>query len=87
MQQTSAPPAEDAPLTREQIAKEGPVALKQNCTKCHGSDKWEGTNRDREGWAAIVKQMSRQMADAKMLPMSERTTNLIIDYLALSQPQ
>jgi hypothetical protein len=86
-QEKPAPPADDAPPTRAQILKEGPTALQQNCTKCHGSDKWEATNRDREGWAAIVNEMARQMANAKMPPMSQRTTNIIIDYLALSQPQ
>jgi hypothetical protein len=80
-------PVNNAPLTRQQILKEGPVALQQNCTKCHGTDKWEGTNRDRDGWAAIVKEMSQQMTLAKMPPMSDRTTNVIIDYLALTQPQ
>ena len=76
-----------ASLTREEILKEGPAALEQNCTKCHGSDKWEGTNRDHDGWAAIVNEMSRQMAQAQMPPMSERTTNLIVDYLTLTHPQ
>jgi hypothetical protein len=83
----STPPAEDAPLTREQVLKEGPTALEQNCNKCHGSDKWEGTSRDHDGWAAIVKEMSRQMDEAKMKPMSNRTTNLIVDYLTLTHPQ
>ncbi len=86
-QEKSTPSATDASLTREQILKEGPSALQQNCTKCHGSDKWEGTNRDHDGWAAIVKEMSRQMAEAQMPPMSDRTTNLIIEYLTLTHPQ
>jgi hypothetical protein len=79
--------ASDAPLTRDVIIKEGPTALDQNCTKCHGSDKWEGTSRDHEGWAAIVATMQAQMAQAKMPPMSDRTTNLIVDYLTLAHPQ
>ncbi|HEY0264505.1 MAG TPA: hypothetical protein VGC07_08275 [Granulicella sp.] len=81
------PPAADAPLTRDQILKQGPAALEQNCNKCHGPDKWEGTNRDHNGWAAIVATMSGQMADAQMPPMSDKTTNLIIDYLTLTHPQ
>ena len=77
----------DAPLTREEIIKQGPAALEQNCNKCHGSDKWEGTNRDHDGWAAIVATMSAQMAQAQMPPMSDKTANLIVDYLTLTRPQ
>ena len=54
-QQKPVPPADDAPLTREQILKQGPAALQQNCTRCHGSDKWEGTNRDHDGWRPVCK--------------------------------
>ncbi len=83
----SVPPATDAPLTRGEIIKQGPTALEQNCNKCHGADKWEGTNRDHEGWAAIVATMSAQMAQAQMQPMSDKTANLIVDYLTLTRPQ
>jgi hypothetical protein len=86
-QNKSDPPAKDTPLTRAEIIKQGPGALEHNCTRCHGSDKWEGTNRDHDGWAAIVKEMSRQMTMAQMPPMSNKTTNLIIDYLSLTHPQ
>lgn len=82
-----APPADDAPLTRDQILKQGPAALEQHCTQCHQSDKWEGTNRDHDGWAAIVREMARQMAESQMPPMNEKTTNLIVDYLTLTRPQ
>ena len=82
-----APPADDAPLTRDQILKEGPAALEQNCLQCHLADKWEGTNRDHNGWAASVREMARLMAEAGMPPMSERTTRLIVDYLTLTRPQ
>lgn len=85
--QKDVPPPEDAPLTRDEVLKQGPLALQQNCNRCHGSDKWEGTNRDRDGWAAIVNEMSRQMSLAQMPPMSARTTNIIIDYLTLTHPQ
>lgn len=86
-QKKSDPPGDAAPLTRDETIKQGPTALEQNCMKCHGSDKWEGTNRDHDGWAAIVNEMSGQMNQAKMPPMSDKTTNLIIDYLTLIQPQ
>jgi Spy/CpxP family protein refolding chaperone len=79
--------APDTMPTRDQIIKEGPDALEHNCTKCHGSDKWEGTNRDRDGWAAIVASMQGQMAQAQMPPLNERTVNVIIGYLALTHPQ
>ena len=46
--QIAAQSESDAPLTREQILKQGPAALQANCTKCHLADKWEGTNRDRK---------------------------------------
>lgn len=82
-----APPADDASPTRDQILKEGPVALEQNCLQCHGPDKWEGTNRDREGWNATVREMSRQMVEAQLPRMSERTTNVIVGYLTLTRPQ
>ncbi len=87
VQERQVPPAPDAPLTREEIIKQGPAALEQNCNKCHGSDKWEGTNRDHDGWAAIVATMSAQMAQAQMPPMSDKTANLIVDYLTLTRPQ
>lgn len=77
----------DAPLTRAEILKQGPTALEQNCNKCHGSDKWEGTNRDKAGWNAIVTEMSRQMDVAQMPPLSEKTFNVIVGYLALTHPQ
>lgn len=80
-------PADETPLTREQILKDGPVALEKNCLGCHLADKWEGTSRDRDGWAAIVGEMSKQMTDAKMPKMSEKTFNLIVDYLTLTHPQ
>ncbi len=79
--------APDAPLTRDEIIKQGPATLEQNCMKCHGSDKWEGTNRDHDGWAAIVATMSAQMNQAQMPPMSDRTANLIVEYLTLTRPQ
>lgn len=79
--------SDDAPPTREQILKEGPVALQQHCMECHQQDKWEGTNRDRDGWTAIVMEMSRQMVEARMPPMSERTANVIVSYLTLTRPQ
>ena len=82
-QQTS----QDAPPTRAEIIKQGPAALEQNCTKCHGSDKWEGTSRDHDGWAAIVATMQTQMAQAQLPPMSDKTTNLIVSYLTLTHPQ
>lgn len=85
-QKKPAPPAAGTPRTRDQILKEGAAALQENCIACHGPDKWEGTNRDRNGWAAIVSEMSRQMAEAQM-QMSDETANLIIDYLALTRPQ
>ncbi len=85
-QEKPAPPAADGPRTRDQILKEGAAALQENCIACHGPDKWEGTNRDRDGWAAIVSEMSRQMAEAQMR-MSDETANLIIDYLTLTRPQ
>jgi mono/diheme cytochrome c family protein len=85
-QEKPAPPAARAPRTRDQILKEGEAAMQEHCVACHGPDKWEGTNRDREGWAAIVSEMSRQMAEAQMR-MSEETASLIIDYLALTRPQ
>lgn len=77
----------DAPLTRDQILKQGPAALEKNCIGCHLADKWEGTNRDRDGWAVIVTEMSKLMDEAKMPHMSEKTYNLIVDYLALTRPQ
>jgi mono/diheme cytochrome c family protein len=80
------PPAAGASRTRDQILKEGPAALQENCIACHGPDKWEGTSRNRDGWAAIVSEMSRLMAEAQMR-MSDETANLIIDYLALTRPQ
>ncbi len=86
-QQTPSPTGQDAPLTRAEIIKQGPAALEQNCTKCHGSDKWEGTSRDHDGWAAIVATMQTQMAQAQMSPMNDRTTNLIVGYLTLTHPQ
>ena len=82
-----APPADEAPPTRAQILKEGPAALEQHCTYCHQPDKWEGTNRDHDGWAAIVREMSRQMVEARMPPMNDRTANLIVGYLTLTRPQ
>jgi mono/diheme cytochrome c family protein len=85
-QEQPAPRASDAPRTRDQILKEGAAALQENCIACHGPDKWEGTNRDRDGWTAIVNEMARQMAEAQMR-MSEETANLIIDYLVLTRPQ
>jgi mono/diheme cytochrome c family protein len=85
-QEKPAPPAAGAPRTRDQILKEGAAAIQEHCIACHGPDKWEGTNRDRAGWAAIVSEMARQMAEAQMR-MSDETANLIIDYLALTRPQ
>jgi mono/diheme cytochrome c family protein len=85
-QEKPAQRASDAPRTRDQILKEGAAALQENCIACHGPDKWEGTNRDRDGWTAIVNEMARQMAEAQMR-MSEETANLIIDYLVLTRPQ
>jgi hypothetical protein len=82
-----APPADGAPLTRDEILKQGPAALEQNCTQCHLSEKWEGTSRDREGWAAIVNEMARLIAEAQMPPMSEKTAKLVVDYLTLTRPQ
>jgi hypothetical protein len=77
----------EGPLTREEILKQGPEALEKNCIGCHLADKWEGTNRDRDGWAAIVTEMAKLMADADKPRMSEKTFNLIVDYLALTRPQ
>lgn len=77
----------DAPLTREQILKLGPEALEKNCIGCHLADKWEGTNRDRNGWSAIVQEMSKLMDEEGMPHMNDKTFNLIVDYLALTRPQ
>jgi mono/diheme cytochrome c family protein len=86
-QQTPPAAGQSAPPTRAEIIKDGPTALEQNCTKCHGPDKWEGTSRDHDGWAAIVATMQTQMAQAQMPPMNDRTTNLIVGYLTLTHPQ
>jgi mono/diheme cytochrome c family protein len=83
----AASPAEEAPLTREQILKEGPAAVEKNCIGCHLADKWEGTNRDRDGWVVIVTEMSKLMDEAKMPRMEDKTFNLIVDYFALTRPQ
>ncbi len=80
-------PAADAPLTREQILEQGPAALETNCMGCHLADKWESTYRNRDGWVAIVTEMSNLMDDAQMPRMSDETFNLIVDYLALTHPQ
>lgn len=80
-------PVADAPLTREQILEQGPAALEMNCTACHLADKWEGTYRNRDGWVAIVTEMSNLMTAAQMPQMSDETFNLIVDYLALTRPQ
>lgn len=86
-QQAQPQAGQDAPLTRAEIIKQGPAALEQNCTKCHGSDKWEGTSRDHDGWAAIIATMQTQMSQAQLPPMSDRTTSLIVGYLTLTHPQ
>ncbi len=86
-QEKSDSASSEAPLTREQILKLGPEALEKNCIGCHLADKWEGTNRDRNGWAAIVEEMSKLMDDAEMPHMNDKTFNLIVDYLALTRPQ
>ena len=86
-QEKSAPAESEAPLTRDQILKQGPEALEKNCVGCHLSDKWEGTSRNRDGWAAIVKEMSNLMDEAEMPHMNDKTFNLIVDYLTLTRPQ
>lgn len=86
-QDKSDPTTKDAPLSREEILKQGPDALQKNCVGCHLADKWEGTNRDRDGWAAIVAEMAKLMDDAKMAKMNDKTFNLIVDYLTLTRPQ
>jgi hypothetical protein len=77
----------DSPLTREEILKQGPPALEKHCIGCHLADKWEGTNRDRDGWSVIVAEMSKLMDDAKKPPMDDKTFNLVVDYLSLTRPQ
>jgi hypothetical protein len=87
VQAAPAPTSDDSAGKRDQILKDGPPALEKNCLGCHLADKWEGTNRDRDGWTAIVAEMSKLMDDAKMPHMNDKTFNLIVEYLALTRPQ
>jgi mono/diheme cytochrome c family protein len=81
---TANEPADTAPETEAEEVEvhEGQALVEKKCVGCHGLDRLDNANYDKDGWTFSVDQM---IINGTQLNDEER--ELVIDYLAIAYPK